>query len=103
MTAAQRQIAMVPQTPEVDAQYLIANIERSLAQLKAIAEHQAVVAKPIERWLTIAEAAEHTNYGITKINTLVAEGVLPCHRITPNSDPRFLASELNAALKSKKG
>jgi hypothetical protein len=100
MTAT-RQISMAP--PELDAQYLIASIERSLAQLKAIAEHQAVVAKPIEKWLTRVEAAEHTSYGLGKFDALVAEGVLPCHRITPNSDPRFLASELNAVLKSKKG
>jgi len=89
--------------PEVDVQYLIASIERSLAQLKAIAVHQTIIAQPIEAWLTRTEAAEHTKYGMAKFDSLVAEGVIPCHRITPNADPRFLASELNAVLKGKKG
>lgn len=97
--SAQKQISMVP---EVDAQYLIANIERSLAQLKVLAEHQAIISVPTEKWLTRSEAAEHCKYGLRTFDSMYAEGYITGHRVTPTSEPRFLASELNEDLKKSR-
>lgn len=85
-------------SPDVTAQFLIANIERSLAQLKALAEHKAVIASPVEKWLTVEEAARHCSYGMAKFHDLCSKGVIRSLRPTPNSDPRFLASMLNEDL-----
>lgn len=85
-------------SPDVTAQFLIATIERSLAQLKTLAEHQAVVASPVEKWMTREEAAEHCRYGLAKFDDLCSKEVIRVLRPTPNSDPRFLASMLNEDL-----
>lgn len=89
-------------SPDVTAQILIANIERSLAQLKALAEHQAVVASPVEKWMTREEAAEHCRYSTSTFDRYVNDGVIPCFRVTPESDPRFLPSKLNEFLEGRK-